>query len=86
MNTIDIQTRGDGPRRRRRPGSDNPVRTTAPRRTTLHEDDMHVATIVEYVDDTREGRGFCLWYVAGTAGHADDYAGADRQIREELVR
>ena len=85
MSTIDLQTRGDGPRRRRRPGSDKPGRTTAPRRTTLHEGALHVGTIVEYVDDTREGRGF-LWYVAGTAGHAEDYAGADRQIREEIVR
>ena len=45
-----------------------------------------MGTIVEYVDDTRKGHGFCLWYVARNGGRGIDYADAERQLREELVR
>ena len=42
-----LEMRGDGPRRRERAKTGEASRGTGPRRTTFHEDDLHVGTIVE---------------------------------------
>lgn len=81
-----LEMRGDGPRRRERAKTGEASRGTGPRRTTFHEDDLHVGTIVEYVDDGRKGLGFCAWYTAGGGGQGNDFADAERQLREALLK
>lgn len=61
-------------------------RETAPLRTTFWEDGLHVGTIVEYVDDTREGKGFCVWYTAGGGRHAPDFQTAKQELHDDLLR
>lgn len=80
MRELNFDVRGAGPRR----GKSS--RSAPPRRTELHEDGLHVATIVELVDDNPKGHGFCQWYVDGDGGHARSYTDAERQIEHELQR
>ncbi len=77
--TIDLELRGAGPRKGKRTSE-------PPRRTTLHEDGMHVGTIIEYVDETSVARGFCVWSAASAGGHASDFEDAKKQIVDSLLR
>ena len=80
MPDLDLELRCAGPRR------GNRTKEQPPRRTTLHEDGLHVATIVEYVDETSIARGFCIWSAAGAGGHATDFEDAQKQIVATLLR
>ena len=75
-----LEVRGAGPRRGKA------THNAPPRRTELYYDGLHVATILEYVDDDHDGRGFCGWYVAAGGDYAANYAEAEKKIRAELAR
>ena len=81
--TIRLVTRGAGPRQRNTTGKE------PPRRTTLHEDDLHVGTIIEHHHVPSKGvrsQSFCSWYTASDAGQSHDYATAYHHIVSNLRR
>lgn len=86
-NDLQLTMHGDGPRgAKARKSTVEKTKGTPPRRTTFDKDGLHVATIVEFVDDSRKGHGFCNWYTAADSGVAEDFASAERQIKEALLR
>lgn len=81
MADINLQQRGPGP-------SNGKLSKKGPRRTTFHEDGLHVGTIVEYVPETKLERpvAFCTWSTAHDGGRASDYPSAHQAMMESLQR
>lgn len=87
---LNLEMRGAGPRwrgssRRRNDGTPS-KRDTPPRRTTFWEDNLHVATIIEYVDDGWDGHDFCVWYTAGGGRQVSTFIIAEQELRADLLR
>ena len=78
--TIQLESRGAGPR------TGKSTRCEAARRTTFHEDGLHVATLIEYVHESKPSAEFCCWYTAGDSGRGRDYPEAYSHILSALSR